>query len=178
MKITDAKEGVLNFIGRLGENESRGLRFFIGDILEEYPSAEITLFHQRQTDSAAYPVAAANCTMEGEHVTWAIQSADVAVAGIGECELVARDNGAIVKTEIYKTETDNALNESETVPDPWKGWSDDVLDAADRAEDAEEGAEAAADRAEAAADRAETAGLHGVQISGDDYMLESGAEEE
>ena len=130
--LVDALPGKTVVLGRLGENEARTVRFLVGNILYHFPAATFTVLNQRPGDADAYPVG--NVVTEGNYVLWTVADADVAKAGSGQCEVVARQDGVIVKTVIFTTKTENALDGSGTTPEPWETWVDNVIDAADRAE--------------------------------------------
>lgn len=132
MMVIDALPGKTVLLGRLGENEARTVRFLVGNILYHYPAATFTVLNQRPGDPAAYPVA--NCELEGSYVNWLLTDSDLSKVGNGQCELVARQDGVVVKTVIYTTKIDNALDGAGTPPEPWESWVEDVIDAADRAD--------------------------------------------
>lgn len=136
MMLVDALPGKTVVLGRLGENEARTVRFLVGNILYHFPAATFTVLNQRPGDADAYPVG--NVVTEGNYVLWTVADADVAKAGSGQCEVVARQDGVIVKTVIFTTKTENALDGSGTTPEPWETWVDNVIDAAGRAEAAAE----------------------------------------
>lgn len=125
-------------LGRIGENEARQIRFDVGEILASWPAAAFTLLHQRPQDDAAYPVVSSAIRMEGTRLIWTVASGDVARTGHGRLELVARQDDVIVKSVIYSTITEPALDGSGEVPEPWESWVGEVTDAADRAEAAAE----------------------------------------
>ena len=125
-------------LGRIGENEARQIRFDVGEILASWPAAAFTLLNQRPQDDAAYPVVSSAIRMEGTRLIWTVASGDVARTGHGRLELVARQDDVIVKSVIYSTITEPALDGSGEVPEPWESWVGEVTDAADRAEAAAE----------------------------------------
>jgi len=134
MIIVIANPNVTNNIGRVGENKARGIKFPIGDCLKEFPGCTFSLYNKRPTDPDSYPVPTENYTVEGDYLLWTVTSGDVAYKGSGKCEISATVDGIIVKTDIYITSIDEALDGSGTPPDPWQGWVDDVTEAAERAE--------------------------------------------
>ena len=136
MMLVDALPGKTVVLGRLGENEARTVRFLVGNILYHFPAATFTVLNQRPGDADAYPVG--NVVTEGNYVLWTVADADVAKAGSGQCEVVARQDGVIVKTVIFTTKTENALDGAGTPPEPWETWVDNVIGAAERAEAAAE----------------------------------------
>lgn len=136
--IVDAlKNGITN-IGRLGENESRVIRFPVDDIIAEFPNCVFSLLHRRKGDPSAYPVPVTRFIVDGGWLYWTVTSGDVAIEGNGKCQIVASEDGKIRKTDTYLTRVDSALDGSGTPPDPWASWQQDVVNAADRAEAAAE----------------------------------------
>lgn len=134
--MTDASAGKKVFLGRVGENEARVVRFSVGKMLAAFPGATFTVLNRRPCDAAAYPVNDQYVSLAGDTVLWTIQSGDVTVAGTGECEIRAEKDGKILKSQIYMTETGRALDGSGTPPQPWESWVQQVKDDADRAEEA------------------------------------------
>ena len=141
--IVDERDNQPVFIGRVGENNSRPVPFYIGDILEKYPDAVFSLMHKRYGDQAGYPVNNTFFDIEENLLIWRPQSGDLADEGIGELQIKATYNGDILKTKVYKTETKEALDDSADPPEPWESWVEQIEDAAAAAEQAAEEAEAA-----------------------------------
>lgn len=141
MIYVDAARNAVTCIGRLGENNARVIRINVSGIIEKFPGAEFTLLNRRPGDPDAYPVNPANVTEDGSHVLWTVTSAELVKEGFGEFEVVASVDGTIVKTLIYSSRIDRALDGSGEVPEPWESWVEQVTDAADRAEAAAEQAE-------------------------------------
>ena len=110
-------------IGRLGENEARIISFPVGDMQSEFPGCSFLVLNRRKGDPSAYPVPAANCTVEYNHLYWTVMSGDVAKEGSGECQIVAILNNKVMKSDIYMTVTGRALDGAGTPPDPWVGWA-------------------------------------------------------
>lgn len=130
MIIFDAVLDKVTYLGRLGENLSRGIRFDIREILKEYPNADIVLLNKRAGDPAAYPVANIVKDAQAGTIVWPVTSGDLAQMGNGTCELIASYNGAILKDDIYTTFVDKSLDGSGTPPAPWEGWVNQILRAA------------------------------------------------
>lgn len=126
------------YIGRIGENEARAVRFPLADMQEEFPGASFALLNRRPGDADAYPVPAGHCTIDGGSLLWTVHSGDLTKHGIGRCELIATLGVQIVKSVIYMTETGVALDGSAEPPEPWQGWVQEVTEAAGRAEAAAE----------------------------------------
>ncbi len=138
MIYVDAARNAVTCIGRLGENNARVIRINVSGIVRAFPGAEFTVLNKRPGDADAYPVAPENVEMNGEIVLWTVASGDLTREGVGQFEVVASVGGTIVKTVIYSSRIDHALDGSENPPEPWEGWVQQVTDAADRAEDAAE----------------------------------------
>ena len=138
MIIIDAKRNAVTCIGRLGENDARVIRINVSQIMRAFAGVSFTVLHRRPGDLDAYPVNSANIAMDGENVLWTVTSADVAKEGVGQFEVVASVNGQIVKTVIYNSRIDHALDGSGDPPEPWESWVQQVEDDADRAEAAAE----------------------------------------
>lgn len=138
MIYVDASRNAVTCIGRLGENNARVIRINVSGIVRAFPGAEFTVLNKRPGDADAYPVAPENVEMNGEIVLWTVASGDLMREGVGQFEVVASVDGTIVKTVIYSSRIDHALDGSEKPPEPWEGWVQQVTDAADRAEDAAE----------------------------------------
>ena len=131
---TEAKAGVRNFLGRVGENETRILAFYVGDVLRDFPGAELAMMNLRPGDTDPYPVAGAYLALDGEWLDWTIQSGDLVREGFGQCELKASVDGKIAKSVIYLTDIGKSLDGSAEPPEPWESWVQQVGDDADRAE--------------------------------------------
>lgn len=133
MIVIDAEKGKRISLGRIGENETRVVRFNISDIVMSFPEAEFTLLNRRPNDVYAYPVSSQYISVEGGTLYWTIQSGDLTVDGIGECEIKAEQNGKIVKTVIWMTCVLRALDGTANPPQPWESWVEQVEDAAEDA---------------------------------------------
>ena len=136
--IIEAVKKASNLIGRLGENEARVMKFYIGDAQRDFPGCSFAVLNRRPNDADAYPVSSSYVTVDGNYLLWTVMSGDLAQEGIGECEIIASIGSQIVKSEIYTTRILHALDGAGTPPDPWESWVQDVTDAADRAEAAAE----------------------------------------
>ena len=108
--IIDARKGQRVYIGRIGENETRQIRFDIRRIREECPDAELSFLNKRPTDADAYPVNGQYITVDGGYLYWTVQSGDLEYVGFGECEIKATKNGQVLKDEIYQTQIKRALD--------------------------------------------------------------------
>lgn len=135
-------------LGRQGENLVTDIIFDFSAWLEEFGEGTISLIHQRAHDAAPYPVL---LDVIGTRALWHVRNSDTRDFGLGFCELQYIVGDQLAKSRTYDTQTARALGTaSETPPEPWEGWVEAVL--------------AAADRAEAAADRAEQAVVHAPYI--------------
>lgn len=136
-------------IGKQGEN--RATRVILPNT--RAGSGSILLLHQRALDKKPYPVPVAE-TSEG--IIWVVSSTDTANQGRGQAELQwLGENGEIVKSVIYQTETARSLSAPGAVPDePMKPYVQAVAKDAQAAKDAAASATEAARTAEASAGQA------------------------
>lgn len=147
-------------LGREGENLAREIVFDISDWQAEYGLGTVSLIAQRPCDDVPYPCA---ITTDGSTVVWVITAADTAWHGnYGECELQYRVDDVLVKSETWCTSIFNAMCEpSETPPDAYQGWVDQVLqagaDAQTAAAQARENATAAEEDRQSAEDARDAA---------------------
>lgn len=149
MRILQVVAGELIFLGREGENNATQVRFGIAQWVKTYGEGRAELIVQRQNDPAPYPIV---IERDGNSVVWTVSSADTAHPGrYGRAELRYYVGETLVKSAISQFIVTDALGEpTDTPPDPYQSWVDNVLDAAQRAEDA--------------ADRAENAGGGGAEL--------------
>lgn len=152
-------------LGKQGEN--RAIRVILPNI--RAGSGSILLLHQRALDKKPYPVPVSE-TAEG--IIWVVSATDTANQGRGQAELQwLGENGEIVKSVIYQTETARSLSAPGAVPDePMKPYVQAVArdaqaakDAAASATEAARGAEASATQAGQAAQSAQAAALAAAQ---------------
>lgn len=136
-------------IGKQGEN--RAIRVILPNI--RAGSGSILLLHQRALDKKPYPVPV---TESAEGITWVVSATDTANQGRGQAELQwLGENGEIVKSAIYQTETSRSLSAPGAVPDePMKPYVQAVAKDAQAAKDAAASATEAARSAEASATQA------------------------
>lgn len=136
-------------IGKQGEN--RAIRVILPNI--RAGSGSILLLHQRALDKKPYPVPV---TESAEGIIWVVSSTDTANQGRGQAELQwLGENGEVVKSVTYQTETARSLSAPGTVPDePMKPYVQAVAKDAQAAKDAAASATEAARSAEASAGQA------------------------
>ena len=136
-------------IGKQGEN--RAIRVILPNI--RAGSGSILLLHQRALDKKPYPVPV---TESAEGIIWVVAATDTANQGRGQAELQwLGENGEIVKSVIYQTETSRSLSTPGAVPDePMKPYVQAVAKDAQAAKDAAASAKESARSAEASAGQA------------------------
>lgn len=142
------KSGMIK-IGKQGEN--RAIRVILPNI--RAGSGSILLLHQRALDKKPYPVPV---TESAEGIIWVVAATDTANQGRGQAELQwLGENGEVVKSVIYQTETSRSLSAPGAVPDePMKPYVQAVAKDAQAAKDAAASAAEAARSAEASATQA------------------------
>lgn len=118
-------------IGKQGEN--RAIRVILPNI--RAGAGSILLLHQRALDKKPYPVPV---TESAEGIIWVVNATDTANQGRGQAELQwLGENGEIVKSVIYQTETSRSLSAPGAVPDePMKPYVQAVARDAQAAKDA------------------------------------------
>lgn len=149
MREVLARPGDVINIGKRGEHQATCVLFDISDWKNTFGDGVVHLLHQRNGDRAPYPCVV---TADGEIVRWIVERTDVAVAGRGKLELQYYVGDARVKSAIYYTKTNTALDSEGPVPDaPAASWLEALLTEASETKAAAERAEAAASAVEATA---------------------------
>ena len=120
-------------LGKQGENLARMVYFDEPATWKEtFGEGKCELLHQRNGDEAPYPVV---LELENGRVCWKITNSDTAIVGDGKCELHYTVDGVVVKSKIWKTSVLESLGgEVAEAPEPYQGWVDEVLDAAEKIE--------------------------------------------
>ena len=110
------------YLGRVGENDRTMVIFddIVQKWLAEYPGAQFLVINRPSRQDQGYPVGTAVQTEAA--VRWTVKSADLSEAGYGECQLVAMQGEAIVKSKHWRTRVLASLDGSATPPEPWKSW--------------------------------------------------------
>lgn len=127
MIVVKAIPGDVLSLGRRGENMARSVVFDIREWRSAFGDGTAQLLHQRPDSKNPYPCAV---DQNGDEVRWSVTSADVAVVGYGRAELQFFSNGAIVKSEVWSTNIDDAMGVVGAVPPvPQQNWVERVLKA-------------------------------------------------
>lgn len=134
-------------IGHAADNETQIMDIDCGAWKREYPSLTRYNIAVTRPDGEIY-FAPVHITDEGVLV-WVILDSDTAVSGEGAYQIIATGNGGEHKATDYfplyiHPNMPGLEDASETPPEPARGWVDEVLEAAERAENAAERAEGAA----------------------------------
>lgn len=106
-------------IGYEGENVVTQIDFNLKKWIAEYGLGGVTLLVLRHGDTDAYPVP---LMIEDGIASWSITQTDTARVGRGAIQLVYTVGEKIKKSPIYTTACSNALDDSDTVPDPYDSW--------------------------------------------------------
>lgn len=146
-------------IGKQGEN--RAIRVILPNI--RAGAGSILLLHQRALDKKPYPVPVAE---SAEGIIWVVSATDTANQGRGQVELQwLGENGEIVKSVIYQTETSRSLSTPGAVPDePMKPYVQAVARDAQAAKDAAASAKESARSAEDSAGQAGAAANNAADL--------------
>lgn len=120
-------------LGKQGENLAR-MVYFDEPVTwkETFGEGRCELLHQRNGDEAPYPVV---FEFENGRVCWKITASDTAIVGDGKCELHYSVDGVVIKSKSWTTSVLPSLGgEIAEPPEPYKGWVDEVLGAAEKIE--------------------------------------------
>jgi hypothetical protein len=111
-------------LGRVGEQNARQIVFDCAPFEKLYGSGTAELTAQL-SNGTKYPVV----TEQTETVVvWTVSDADVGVPGLGRAELSWIVGDTIAKTQVFTTSVARSLSGtgSDTPPDPYKDWVDNV----------------------------------------------------
>ena len=146
----DLKQNGVNF-GRRGENLARVLRIDVSDMLEAYPGATIKALAQRPRENVAY---VAEIAVKDGVLYWPLTQVDTGIVGDGLAEVRALVGDVLAKSVLLRTHIDPSLTapeDSATPPEPAKGWLQQAIEAAEKAQAAQTAAESSATAAAASA---------------------------
>ena len=149
-------------IGRRGTYDTEQIVFDLSYLINTFGDGAAVLMVKRSRDLTAYP---ATTEQSGSVLTWLVSATDTAYKGHGECELFWYVDSALAKSVIYSVTVLRDIGETtETPPDPYETWVDDLtalgaetLENAQAAARAQTAAETAQGNAEDAQTAAETA---------------------
>ena len=136
-------------IGKQGENAATQVQF---PVVESWTASfgvgVFQLLVRRPTEPTPYAV---TITSNTQNVLWVVSSEEVAIPGLGKCELRYVVNNTIAKSQTFLTETKKSIEE------PWRGWVTQVLIAGAEATSAAANAASSAAAASASETAAESA---------------------
>lgn len=117
-------------LGYVGENKSRIIRIDVSEWLDKWPNAVISALVCRPEETSVYP---ADIVVENGTLTWIVGRADVAIAGHGYAQFVAKDAyedtqymSRVIETTVHESIDGDMLGE---VPEAAQGWVSQVLSA-------------------------------------------------
>ena len=129
MRIIDAAKCRTLNIGYAGEKDRTQVRFFFGDVQQEFPGGTVVLQVRRPGETTKYDVQLT--TDEEGNAIWTVSNYDCAVKGFGECQLVYATSGEIAKRKIWTTCVDRSISGANaTIPDTWQDIEAALLTAA------------------------------------------------
>lgn len=143
MKIVQANTLSVLLLGKQGEHLVRQIVFDLSEWVKEYGEGVAELIYQRPGDEEPYPIAAVRT---GQNLIWTLSATDTEKTGnYGKCEVHYYVGDAVIKSEIWRTWVDAAMDtDSGAVPpESENGWVEQVLKASAAAKDAASRAEAA-----------------------------------
>lgn len=125
--------GMTISLGREGENLARKIIFNVSSWQAEYGDGKVSLVANKD-GAEPYPC---DITVDGSIVTWMITSSDTTQSGFGRCELHYIVGDVLVKSDMWRTYTADALGTpAPEPPEPQQAWVDKVLAAGQAAVDA------------------------------------------
>lgn len=136
--IVIANPGALIEIGYQGEDNRTNVVFSAAEFVNELGAGVATLLFKRPCDDEPYPVML-NSSGDGYIYLWSVTETDTQAEGYGEAQLVFTPEVGRAKSCIYKVLVHRSLTTSEVVPEPYRAWVDQVIDAAGEVERAVEG---------------------------------------
>lgn len=168
MKIVDANKcGVLE-LGYAGEKNRTQVRFYYGDLAEEFPGGFVLIQASRPGDKTKYDITPD--TSEEGYAVWTVDEFDCSVKGFGECQLIYATSESIAKKKVWKTHIDRSIDKTDTyIPPSWEDIEARLLAAAGQVQTAlsetrtfvegatEDAAQAAQDAQQAAEDATQAA---------------------
>lgn len=117
----------VTWLGHQGENGARMAIMDIGLWPEIAPCSTVSLLIRRNGDETAYPFTP---EVSGSKVEWILRNTDTAKAGVGQVEVQFRVDDILVKSCVYSfIISPNIGDISETAPEPYQTWLQQVLTA-------------------------------------------------
>lgn len=166
----DLKQNGVNF-GRRGENLARVLRIDVSDMLEAYPGATIKALAQRPRENVAY---VAESAVKDGVLYWPLTAVDTGIVGDGLAEVRALVGDVLAKSVLLRTHIDPSLTapeDSATPPEPAKGWLQQAIEAAGKAQAAQTAAESSATAAAASATAAASSAQSAAKSAQDTLII-------
>lgn len=166
----DLKQNGVNF-GRRGENLARVLRIDVSDMLEAYPGATIKALAQRPRENVAY---VAESAVKDGVLYWPLTQVDTGIVGDGLAEVRALVGDVLAKSVLLRTHIDPSLTapeDSATPPEPAKGWLQQAIEAAEKAQAAQTAAESSATAAAASATAAASSAQSAAKSAQDTLII-------
>lgn len=129
MNVINASETNILHIGYAGEKNRTQVRFYYGDLLEEFPGGSVFLQVKRPEEDAYYIV---DLTTDGEgYAIWTVANYDCATRGFGECQLIYSTSDTIAKRKVWRTNIDQSIEGLNIdIPSDWEDIETRLLNAA------------------------------------------------
>lgn len=124
MRQIKAQSNTVIMLGRQGENEAVEVLFDIAGYDELYGTGAFELLNLRPTETTPYTC---SITVDDEYVHWVVQAADVALTGIGKCELTYVVDGTIAKSVTFSTRVLPSIEGAGEVPEPYESRIADLI---------------------------------------------------
>ena len=119
-------------LGRAGEHLAREVVIPLNGIA--IGTGQALLLHQRSGDHDPYPV---ESTTRGMNLIWSVTNADTGACGYGQAEVRwLGEDGSIIKSQVYRTITQDSMQEPGKPPEGHEGYVNAVARDAQAARDA------------------------------------------
>lgn len=103
MNIIRANDRAVLELGCEGERNRTEVRFYYGDLEEEFPGGTVLLQVKRPGECTKYDILLSNAEDEEYTAVWTVSEYDCGIRGIGECQLVYTAGETVAKRKIWRT---------------------------------------------------------------------------
>lgn len=117
-------------IGYAGEEDRTEVRFYYGDLEEEFPGGTVLLQVRRPGEDTKYDISPTDTVGEEHTVSWLVSAYDCAVRGVGHCQLIYSAAGVIAKKKVWRTNIRKSVEGLDvSVPPDWEDATNALLSA-------------------------------------------------
>lgn len=137
MRTIKMNPGMLNVIGRAGENLAVQARFRVAEEFSRlYGTGIFALCLLRPDETEPYAV---QTQLDGADLIWNVSATDTEKQGYAQAELRYYAGDTLAKSVRYRCFIEPSVGQpTEDPPEPWQSWVDEVLEAGAAAQEAKE----------------------------------------